>query len=444
MEPAQPPGSQLTGALTPEGQRIASHLLKTLSHGYRGDVSPLSGLRYDALDYNQPVFHRYWIRAMERDPHLWYGFQMLRGPIISKAKYEVECEEEDIAWFVQKQIDKFWANGVSQTLASIEYGYCGVEVFYKYNPDKRYMEYDHVRYFKHHDVRPVLHKSRLVGMRLGNVKNKKGEEKKARYIPLPKCLWTVHDRRRDRWFGRSRYEGAFIPWYETWQPKGYRNIRHLAMYKYSFDGGVIKYPEGSVQDPETGEELPNAVIAQRMLDMRESGAGLAMPAQNFEFGGWDYIPPTSPGIPETLFIYGDSLRDEKWEGIGVPPEVAKNEGTGSFAGRRVPQQAFYSFLQDIANEQVFDFDEQVLRFLVQLNFGAKASRSYEIKPISILKTLQEEEMGVVTGKLPGEEDPQMEAPLSNGRIEDRDSNAFNLAEKSQKDSKSEPDKKKEK
>jgi hypothetical protein len=54
-----------------------------------------------------------------------------------------------------------------------------------------------------------------------------------------------------------------------------------------------------------------------------------------------------------------------------------------------------------------------------------------MKPISILQTLQEEEMGMVTGKLPEqgqqatEEQPQ---PLSNGRVEDRGSNAFNMKE----------------
>lgn len=437
MELPDPPGTNLSGAMTPEGKRIAARLVKTFSQNYRGDISPLDGLPYRALDYNQPLFQRYWISAMRRDPSLWYGIQMLRGPILSKAKYEVEAEDEDIAWFIQKQIDKFWINGMPLTLSSMEYGFCGCEVMYQYNEDKKYIEYHSLRRFHTAYVRPVLKTNALVGIRVSKIVKPDGTAG-LKYIPLPKALWTVHDRQNNRWYGRSRYEGAFIPWYETWQPKGYRNIRHLALYKHAFDGGVIHYPEGSVQDPETGQEIPNVLIAQQMLDMKESGAGLAMPASTFEYGGWAYDPPNAPGIPETLFIYGDSLRDEKWEGLGVPPEVAKNEGTGSFAGRRVPQQAFYSFLQEIANEQLFDFDEQCLRFLVELNFGRKAAKSYNIVPIPILVTLQKEEMGVVTGKIEDEDpmDGQVPAqPLSNGRIEDRDSNAFNMTEKAQSKSK---------
>ena len=409
---------------------VAKNLLRTMTLGYRNSTSPLAN--YDVLDRNQPLFHRYWIPAMERDPHLWYGFQMLRGPIISKAKYKVLSNNPDVEHFVDSHIKRFWTNGIPLTLTSMEYGYCGSEVLYRYNKQTGCIEYKGMKFIHPNHVRPVLHKSKLVGMRVFNIRrtaNQFQSLKEKRYVPLPKCFWTVHERRAHRWYGRSRYQGAFIPWYETWQPKGFRNIRHLALYKYSFDGGIIKYPPGSVQDPETGEEIPNARIAQQMLDMREAGAGLALPSSFDGEGGWEYESPETPGIPETLFIYGDSLRDEKWEGIGVPPEVAKNEGTGSFAGRRVPQQAFYSFLQDIANEQLYDFDEQVLRFLVRLNYGEEEACSYDIEPIPILVTLQQEEMGVVTGKMPEQTDPNaMDQPLSNGRIEDRDSNAYNQQE----------------
>jgi hypothetical protein len=329
------------------------------------------------------------------------------------------------------------------------------------------MEFNNIKYIQPEHARPVLNPDgSLIGMYVKEVGqseyngiadyNNKDEQGNV-FVPLRKMLWTVHDRKSNRWYGRSRYEGAFIPWFETWQPKGFRNIRHLWLYKNAFDSGVIRYPEGYTPDPVTGTPIPNVVIAQQLADQRESGASIIMPSATSPdgLGDWDYEQPKGMTVPEGLFMYGDSLRDEKWEGLGVPPEVAKNEGTGSFAGRRVPQQAFYSFLQEIANEQIYDFDEQVVRFLVFLNFGPNVE--YEIVPIPILVTLQQEEMGTVTGDIPDdsgtqnidpggqsvengleeEEDPDNPFPdegppeetLSNGRIEDRGSNAFNIAEK---------------
>lgn len=421
-------------------------------------------------DFNHARFRRGWIPAMQRDPHVMYGIWILRGPIISKAKYEVVSDSPEVQEYVQNAIERYWARGISEALTAMEWGFNGNEVIYEWNDDSQTVDYKSVKFFHPYDTLPVTKQGYLLGMK---VRKRQGyfnaafggwdnlttdddddtesvEDKKHLFVPVSKALWSVHDRRYHRWYGRSRYEGAFIPWYEFWQPKGFRNIRHLAMYKYSFTGGVIMYPPGSSQDADTGEEVPNSLLAEQYLDLIEAGAGIALPSTFAESGGWEYLPPQAMQIPEGLFTYGDQLRDEKWEGLGVPPEIAKQEQTGSFAGRRVPQQAFYSFLQEIANDLMQDFEEQVLRPLVKLNFGSKAR--FKIKPISILQTLQEEEMGAVTGHLPGdeedpfyngEEEPELdedgnpieedsssqEKPLSNGRIEDRDSNAFNKQEK---------------
>ncbi len=471
--------------------RIRSAMGKTYTKRYKG---PMAGISHAAiLNYNEPLFYRYWIPAMMRDPHLWYGIQMLRGPIISKAKFELVCDDAGLQEYGQRQLDNFLIKGLPISLDSMVWGYNGSEILYEYNEEEECMEFAGLRYLHPADVRPVLQDGCLVGMvvkrvddppswRAGvnranglrdaglmgasskNPASYRGEydhrtdgsansydnDLGGKYVGLPKALWTVHDQTANRWYGRSRLAGAFIPWYETWQPQGYRNIRHLWMYKNAFDSGVVKYPEGSTQDAD-GNKVPNVLLAEEMLDRKETGGGFALP-NNYgdkEGGGWDWIPPTGIAVPDGLFDYGDSLRDEKWEGIGVPPEVAGDEdGGGSFSGRRVPQQAFYSFLQEIANENVFGFKEQSLQFLMNLRAGRRVR--FEIKPISILLTLQQEEMGQVTGHLPGDENDDFyggdeegmdegmdeeggefqENELSNGRIEDRSTNGFNKAEKS--------------
>lgn len=433
MEPIQ--AARLT-PMTEEERSAAQAMLKVYTRRY-DNVSPMYGLRRgNVLDYNQPLFFRYYIPAMERDPHLVYGIKMLRAPILTKAKYEVTSDMPEVQDFVDKQIKRFWAVGLPLSLTSMEWGFNGAEVIYRWKKKTQLLEFDKLRFLRPHDVTPVVRNGSLQGILIRRIRdpgnNSPNQEK---FLKLPKVLWSVHEKRHDRWFGKSVYEGAFIPWYETWQPKGFRNIRHLAMYKYSFDGGCVKYPEGATQDPITGENIPNVLIAEQMADRREAGATLVLPSLNQEYGGWEYEPAAGMTIPEGLFQYGDDLRNEKWEGIGVPPEIVQDESGGSFAGRRVPQQGFYSAIQEKSDEQLFDFDEQVLRYLVRLNFGPDAD--YDVEAVPIIQTLQQEEMGVVTGKLPGdeEEDPAMmeedgtENQLSNGRIEDRGSNSFNKKEK---------------
>lgn len=488
-----PFGGGATALMTPQTQakpvslKTRKKLSRTYTRGYKG---PMAGLRHQAvLNSNEPLFFRYWIPAMMRDPHMWYGIEMLKGPIISKAKFTIESEDSAVQEYAQRQLNRFLTRGLPVSLKCLIYGYCGLETKYKFNRNQEVMDFDKFHYIHPNDVRPVLEDGELRGMMVRRIQPSKRQQsttaqgsqyqerqtpapsgnsyqngaydfQQGFYLGLPKIFWAVHDKTYHPWYGRSRLEGAFIPWYETWQPQGFRNIRHLWMYKNAFDSGVIKYPEGSTQD-EYGNEILNIDLATQMLDRKETGGGFALPSTiSGEEGGWDWIPPEGIPVPDGLFEYGDSLRDEKWEGIGVPPEVAKSEDSGSFAGRRVPQQAFYSFLQEIANEQVFDWDEQCLQFLVRLAFGPEAE--YTINPIPILLTLQQEEMGTVTGHMPGDEnddfysgggasEPGMdgnggsefqEEPLSNGRIEDRSTNGFNKAEQiATKNSKSKKKKK---
>ncbi len=435
-----------------------SPLLKVYTKHYQNQ--PYSqGMYYATLNPNRPMFTRLWIQAMMRDPHVWYGMELLKGPIISKAKFIVEADNQEVADYVQRQIDNFWNRGITKAIDCLIWGYACSEVIYEFNEEQNCIDFKDLRYLQPRDVRPVTKDGALTGVEIRNTKDlqKNGQPK---YLGQKKVLWTVHDKKTHRWFGRSRLEGAFDSWWEIWQPKGYRGIRHLWFYKNAFSGGVLYYPDGTTEDPMTGEQIPNVVLATQMMDRKETGSSIALPNKTGDSRDWEWEDAKSNAIPEGLMEYGDYLRDEIWEGLGVPPEVARTEDSGGFAGRRVPQQAFYSYLQEIANEFVYDFDEQILKNnLVKLAFGKV---SYKITPVSILQTLQEEEMGLVTGKLPGDEgaasmeedeeeveldengepiedeeiDPE-DTPFGgeNGKVEDRKSNAFNLSEKAQKNKK---------
>lgn len=428
--------------------------LTTYSKDYAGPGA-YHGMYNTLLNPERPLFYKQWIPLMMRDPHLAFGMDLIKGPILTKAKYLVESSDMDVADFVQRQIDKFWLRGINKALDCLVWGHSACEVLYEFNKETREIEFKDLEYLHPRDVKPVVHRGKLIAVELNNSRDPlqvdSCENHSGRiYLKPPKVLWCVHDKKHDKWFGRSRLQGAFDTWWEIWQPKGYRGIRHLWYYRHAYDGGILYYPDGSTQDPETGDEIPNAIIAQEMLDRKETGSSLALPQKTGENRDWEYENPTGNTIPDGLLEYGEVLRDEMWEGIGVPPEVAKSEGTGSFAGRRIPQQAFYSYIQEIANELLWDVDEQIFRKLVKLRNGSNVP--YTITPISIMETLQQEEMGQVTGKMPGMDDGMSEEPQldeegnpieetdeegnpmqqGDGRIEDRDKNAWNMKQSSVK------------
>lgn len=446
------------------GSNEVKKLLNLYTKDYRGPTWN-SGLYGTVITNSKLIFYRSYVPLMLKDPHLWFGMELLKGPIISKAKYIVESADATVQEYVQRQIDLFWKRGVAKALDCLSWGYNGCEIVYDFNHDKGWVEFKDLEYIHPRDCRPVTRNGKLIAMQ---VRNSSKEHSEPIYLKRPKFLWTVNEPMYNKWYGRSKLEGAFDSWWEAWGQKGYRAIRHLWFYKNAFSGGTLYFPDGSTPDPETGAEISNAIIAQEMLDRKETGGSLALPQKTGDNREWEWEEAKGNPIPEGLLEYGDLLRDEMWEGIGVPPEVARQEDSGGFAGRRVPQQAFYSMSQQTADNMCYNFDEQCIRHNVNRLFGPV---DYLITPISILQTLQEEEMGLVTGKLPGqgggevdengqpieEEEQELDEegnPIEdetlvdavkgddrpnqigkNGKVEDRASNAHNMKQKAQKNQK---------
>ena len=461
-------------------QYAINNLLKTYTGQYRNhDLYGFSGGASPYLSPHKPIFQRFWVPIMLNDPHVWYGMELLKGPVVSKALYTVECQDMAVADYIDRQIKQFWRKGIVKALDCLSWGYSGSEVIFEYNAVEGCLDFKDLKYIHPRDLKAVTNPKTgdFRGIEISNVKGCHGPK----YLSGRKVFWTVNDRKCNRWYGRSRLQGAFDPWWEMSMPKGYKSIRHLWFYRNAFDGGILYYPDGSTQDPDTGEDIPNSLIAQEMLDRKETGSSLALPNKTGDNRDWEWEAAKGNAIPEGLLDYGEVLRDEIWEGIGVPPEVAKSEGTGSFAGRRVPQQAFYSQLQEVSDNILYDFIETTVKETLLPLLGVEGI-PFEVIPVPILQTLQQEEMGLVTGSIPGqdggdaqgeeeqqfdeegnpiEEEPQVDedgnpidptnndpnsdgtshtnsmgpSTLSNGRVEDRNSNAFNLTEKAQKNNK---------
>ena len=361
---------------------------KPVSKEYEPPVH--SGLGLFWFHNHRPIFHHGWIEAMLIDPRVIFGLHLLKGPILAQSKFFISTKNMLVKQFLIDQIIRFWRNSALTALRSLDYGFLGTEVIYR--SKNLQLHFDTLKFLHPSDTQVVTKEGEFVGILVRNTRNQK-DKAKPQYIGLPKAFWTVHNRDWHRWYGRPRLQGAFLPWHEMWSQGGYRDQRRLWFFKNAFNSGIIKYPEGAVPD-KNGTLVPNSVFARQLLDYAKTGHSFALPKGSDPSQEWDYDPPATTPVPEGLLEYGDSLRDEIFEGLGIPPEVAAAEGTGAFAGRKVPQEAFHSILQQIVQGIITDFDEQVLRNLVHMNFGADID--YEIEVFGLMLDPQEQ----LPGQLP--------------------------------------------
>jgi hypothetical protein len=337
---------------------------------------------------NRPFFTVWHIDAMLCDAGVLFGLRMLRGPILNNSRFLVKTTNMALKQYLIDQINRFWSTSASLALHSMDYGYQGCEILYRAKDNS--LQFDKLKYLHPHNTRAVVRNGQVIGMEVGRV-----GQHQAVYVGAPKCFWTVHERNHNQWYGRSRLRGSFLAWNEIWSDHGYRDQRRVWFYKNAYAGPKVGYPPGAAPPERPGDEpIPHRVIAQEMVDKMVSGTGVTFPTVAADQqGGWIIEDAKPINIPEGLLEYGDQLRDEIWEGMGVPPEVARADGeTGAFAGRRVPQQAFYSSLQEICQELITDLDDQVLRNLAYMQFGRAAD--YEIECLGLMHEMGQEQENI--------------------------------------------------
>ena len=361
------------------------------------------------LNRNRPPFTYWTIRDMLCDPRITFGLMLLKGPLVSNPMFNVKCSDPTVTEFLTSNLTRFWNVAAMRQLKAIEWGYSASEILYRQDSETGLIHFDDIRDLESLDCRPVCMDGAIIGFRYrhnpdawgmtassnpasgSNTGNYIPAAKNAeegwdgwKYIGAPKALWHVHWRDRNPWFGLSRLFGTHVPWYEMWSEDGYRNIRRLWYTGCAFDGGIMYHPNGTVSTP-TGPVLARD-YARQMVNQKRTGATLTLPNQLSADGStqaWLYQPPEGNPTPAGLLEYGEDLRAEIFESLGIPPEVIQSSGEtgfGSTSGRQVPQMAYHAILHQLASDLVKDFDRYCLRYLVACNFG---NIPYEVEAVPI-------------------------------------------------------------
>lgn len=341
----------------------------------------------DRYSHHHPYFTIGTVDMMLRDSRIKYALGLIKGPIVAYTKffsekdaddpsinqaiidreynyaYKIESESEETAKFVIDTLNHFWNDGVLKALLAIEWGFSPAQIIYKREGDGL-IHYDSLLNYTVKDCRPVSKDMKLTGIFIKGIN---------KFIPLPKSFVHVHQREYNRFTGRSRLVDAHIPWHETWNLGGARDIRRVWYFKNSYDSGTLYVPSESLIDQD-GNERTSTDIAVEIMENARTGSYRIFPRPPQSTGkterSWDYEPPKANTTPDGMREYLTDLRTEILEGMGIPPEVVENgssSGMGSATGRKVPLMAFLATLTPIVNDLITDCRHQIINPLLIAN-----------------------------------------------------------------------------
>lgn len=355
--------------------------------------------------HRKPPFTLRWVPYMLQDSRVRFGLWLLKGPLISNMSVEVRAGRRDLAQFIIRQLDRFWEGSAVKALRAIEWGYSGSEAVYRIKHGL--MEFDYLKPLFPYDVRVLCAGGKKVGMRLRrnfhrNTSHVTTSSPGANPITLwgPKSFWHIHMREEQAWYGVSRLQFCYPPWFDKYKSGGSVDGLSLFFFKYALQGSRIYFPPHTQKTPD-GQMIDPEAKASEIANQIRSGGTLCIPNMYDANGNrmWEVEEAKAPATGEELIKYQDLLDRYIFQGLGIPTELIEAGASGSgYAGRRVPAQAFYGMLQELADALLWDFDEQIIHPLVWFNFGRSAAEDYSLRSRALLSGGESEGGGQTAGQ----------------------------------------------
>lgn len=351
---------------------------------------------------DMPPFTFIVAQAMQLDPTVRLGLAMRAAPLCQVEfayqegddwKQGIEASDPHVAAFVERNIKRIWKDYIKGLLDSQRWGWAGAEVLYKHTSSNT-VEVGALLHRRSNDVRVITSGGMPAGVRFLNVK---GANQDRVDLCFPYCLWVPFRPEPGEFYGVSIMKGAQSPWWDKWQEGGALDVRRLFMHKDAYGGVDVSYPEGYTEIPSadgsTSTPVPNRDIAREMAEQIKAGGVTSRPTDRDEKGNdrWTITRATVPSNPAHILNYPKDLDTEILRGLEIPDDVLEStDGAGgAWAGKTVPQGAFYTGLELWLRDIIVCIKTQVMDHLVRLNFGPGHWYEITTKPLSLQATEQQ-------------------------------------------------------
>lgn len=318
---------------------------------------------------------------MRFDPQVRIGLGARNG-LLMPAQAEATASNERIASFVQSTWDTIWRSTAHVLLRAKLYGFVPLEV--KYRIERRgdstgLIVFDRLQDHHPRDARILLQGDDIAGFQLHP------NSDDTRNLPAPLGLVCTFDSEFGNPYGSSLLERAYSPWFEKWMHGGAKKLLRLRMLKDAYIGDIFWYPPERQLQTDSGQTISWRDVAREMAEARQSGGAMTLPMMYDRDGKKlvDYTPPQDIGAATGIFEWGRALDYEIWKALELPPEIIEAARVGSgWSGRSVPLIVALSAVQMEFAELVRCVNRDVLRPLVELNFGTDAH--YELRPLPLI------------------------------------------------------------
>lgn len=348
---------------------------------------------------HRPFFSVWWVEQMLASPKIQLGLKVLKGPIITKSRYEVKTESEEVEELVTKFLDRFFLLAASSVLEAIEWGYSTHEFIYDYDIGTKDLNLVDIQRYKPTDIalKTSIQTKEVVGMHVKPLKLD---------IMRPKSFHFVHNKNYNRYHGLSGLYGSFLPWVEEWAMGGLQDIKKLWFAKNAYSSGILYYPSGksvingvTYENDVVAQQIANKMATGHIITIRLEESSKVDVASGEVNSRWYFQKGDVNQVPGGLMEAIETSKMDQLEGMGVLTEVIQSggEGFGSSTGRSIPVDIFFATIQEILNNLLWAADRQFVLPCLQMALKTKADKlpPYEIKSVPLNQELVIDENGEV-------------------------------------------------
>lgn len=330
---------------------------------------------------------------------------------ISTVKFKVKAGKEEHAAEAHDILTRLWTQHFKHLQRRCDYGWIGFEV--DYDVERGWIDFASLIDLFPLDCFALSVRGEYRGFRLkGSTGSIVGANLSAGVVDLwgpgkwpSKGLWLTHDRRWNRFYGRSQLHGAWRPWRRLAGRDMAEDVIDGAVYRRAYQGPTIRYPETAFRRLGGGELDLEAARNEALLMSQnlKAGGSLALPNTRDANGNylWE-VEWTDSNLTnlDALLSYEDNLQKQISRGVGVPPELFEASQTGSgYSGRIIPLQGFYDGQTQNARDLVRQLVEQVVEPILRWNHGDDAWCEAEVE-VTLPKILSGEQPEQAQGAPP--------------------------------------------
>jgi hypothetical protein len=327
---------------------------------------------------------------MKQDSQVALGLAVIKMPLEGLSR-TVECEDKDVAEFVDEALSMIWTRLIKSMLTSVDYGFASHEkVWWLYPMDVYSVSGTGRRktHFKgmgevykkvkaHYPETIRIRVDKKTGDFLGIVQDIGGGEPP---VPLDKdkCFFFAQEDEFGNYYGGSRLKQAYKPWY-------WKEIMYQFMLRYFERRGspptTVTFPPGINQDA-AGNEVDNAEIALQIGQSLIENSVVTLPYEETKDGRdtmWKvkYLEDDQRG---PMFIECiNHLETQILRGLLVPERVVTQDiATGSYSMAASHAEAFLLAQEGLINNMESAINHQIVPPLVQFNFKPKSWLSCKV------------------------------------------------------------------